>query len=305
VSEHKPAAGPADAAAPVCYRHPTRETYIRCNRCDRPICPECMVSASVGFQCPECVNEGRRSARQVRTVFGGKVYQRPGLVTTVLVGFCVAAYLVQVAVPSTTGRFEMFGLAVASGEWWRLLTAGFLHLSLVHIGFNMWGLWVLGRPLEAMLGRVRFGALYGVSLLAGSTVSYLFANPQGASVGASGAIFGLAGGMIVVAKRMSWNLSWLVGIVALNFLLPFAISNIDWHAHVGGLVAGIIVTAGFVYPPRRYRIVAAVAVVAVVCAVSVGLTTQRTQQIRQDPGYASVFQLGGRITGDGDFRPFP
>jgi membrane associated rhomboid family serine protease len=308
VSEPAPppgAHGPADAVAPVCYRHPTRETYIRCNRCDRPICPECMVSAAVGFQCPECVAEGRKTVREPRTVFGGKVYARPGLVTTTLVGLCVAAYVVQVAVPSTTGKGEMFGLAVASGQWWRLITAGFLHLSLVHILFNMWGLWVLGKPLEARLGRVRFGVLYAVSLFAGSTVSYVFANPQGASVGASGAIFGLAGGMIVMAKRMQWNLSWLVGIVALNFLLPFVVANIDWHAHVGGLVAGMIVTAAFVYPPPRLRVVSAVVVVAVVMAVCVGLVAHRTQQIRQDPRYASVFQLGGVITGDGDFRPFP
>jgi membrane associated rhomboid family serine protease len=305
VSEPAPTAGPADAAAPVCYRHPTRETYIRCNRCERPICPECMVSAAVGFQCPECVQEGRRSVREVRTVFGGKVYASPGLVSRVIVGVCVASYVLQIAVPSLTGRFEMFGLAVASGEWWRLITAGFLHLGVVHILFNMWGLWVLGRPLESLLGRARFAALYAVALLAGSTVSYLFANPLGASVGASGAIFGLAGGMIVVAKRMRWNLNWLVGIVALNFLLPFAIPNIDWHAHVGGLVAGMLVTAGFVYPPRRWRIVAAVAVVVVVSAVSVGVVAHRTQQIREAPEYASVFQLGGGISGESDFRPFP
>ena len=305
MSEPAPRAGAADAVAPVCYRHPTRETHIRCARCDRPICPECMVSASVGFQCPECVQEGRRTVRQVRTVFGGKVYERPGLVTTVIVGLCVAAYVLQIAIPSLTGRFEMFGLAVASGEWWRLFTAGFLHLSVLHILFNMWGLWVLGRPLESMLGRARFAVLYAVSLFVGSTVSYVFASPQGASVGASGAIFGLAGGMIVVAKRMHWNLNWLVGIVALNFLLPFMVPDIDWHAHVGGLVAGLIVTAAFVYPPRTYRIAAAVAVVLVVSALSVGLVVHRSQQIRQDPQFASVFQLGGGFTGDGDFRPFP
>jgi len=303
VSEAWPTAGSADAVAPVCYRHPTRETYIRCTRCDRPICPECMVSASVGFQCPECVAQGRQTVRPTRTVFGGKVHAQPGLATSVLVTVCVVVWLAQIAIPSLTGHLEIYGLAVASGQWYRLVTAAFLHLSIVHILFNMWGLWVLGRPLEAMLGRIRFVSLYFTALIAGSTASYLFSDPLGAAAGASGAIFGLAGGLIVVARRMNWNFSWLVGIVALNFLLPFMVANIDWHAHVGGFLAGLAVTAAFTYPPKPSRVAVSVVAVVVLLAGCLGLVAHRTQQIRDDPTYGSVFQLGGTFPDAGNFRP--
>jgi membrane associated rhomboid family serine protease len=211
--------------------------------------------------------------------------------------------VLQIAIPSLTGNLEIYGLAVASGQWWRLVTAGFAHLSVIHILFNMWGLWVLGRPLETLLGRIRFVALYFTALVAGSTASYLFANPLGAAAGASGAIFGLAGGLIVVARRMNWNFSWLVGIVALNFLLPFMVANIDWHAHVGGFLAGLAVTAAFTYPPRASRVAVSVVAVVVVLTSSIGLVVHRTQQIRQDPAYSSVFQLGGTFPDAGDFRP--
>jgi membrane associated rhomboid family serine protease len=264
-----------------------------------------MTSAAVGFQCPECVQEGRKSVREGRTVFGGKVHKNQGLVTTILVVTCVVIWIFQIAVPSLTGRFDVYGLAIASGQWYRLLTAGFLHLSTLHILFNMWALWVLGRPLEEMLGRIRFTSLYFTSLLAGTTASYLFLDPQNSSAGASGAIFGLAAGLIVVARRMDWNLSWLVGIVVLNFLLAFIDTGIDWHAHIGGFVAGLIVTSVFVYTPQPQRVVASVLVVAVVVAVCVGLVSHRTQEIRNIPSNAVVFQLGGSFPAGRDFRPFP
>jgi len=262
-----------------------------------------MVSASVGFQCPECVAQGQQTVRRTRTVFGGKVHHNPGLVTSILVGVCVLVWLAQIAVPSLTGRLDIYGLAVASGQWYRLITAGFLHLSVVHILFNMWALWVLGRPLEAILGRIRFVTLYFTALVAGSTASYLFSDPLGAAAGASGAMFGLAGGLIVVARRMSWNFSWLVGIVALNFLLPFTQANIDWHAHVGGFLAGLVVTAAFTYPPAKYRTTVSIVTVVVVLAVCAGLVIYRTSQIRQDPAYSSVFQVGGTFPDPGDYRP--
>jgi len=303
VSEVASSAGPDDTVAPVCYRHTSRETYIRCARCERPICPECMVSASVGFQCPECVDAGRRSVRTTRTVFGGKVHARSDLVTTILVGACVGMWILQIAVPSLTGNLENYGLAVASGQWWRLVTAGFLHLSITHILFNMWALWVLGRPLEAMLGRLRFVTLYFTALVAGSTASYLFAGPDGSSAGASGAIFGMAGGLIVLARRMSWNVSWLIGIVALNFLLPFVVPDIDWHAHVGGLLAGLVVTAAFTYPPTAYRTAVSVLTVVLVVGLCVGLVAHRTHKIRNDPTYVSVFQSGGSFPNGPNLQP--
>jgi membrane associated rhomboid family serine protease len=302
VTEPQPLAGPPEGTAPVCYRHPDRETYIRCARCDKPICPDCMVSAAVGFQCPDCVAEGRRTQRPVRTVVGGAVHARSDLITTALIGSCVVTFALQVLIPSFTSRFWMQGVEVAAGQWYRLVTAGFLHVSVIHIGFNMWALWVVGRPLEAMLGRVRFVALYFVSLLAGSATSYLFGSPVTPSLGASGAIFGLFGGMIVVARRMHWNLGGLVTIVAINLALPFFSSGIDWHAHVGGLVAGAAATAAMVYAPPSVRVAASVGACVLLVAVSVVLVGVRTQQICNDPTYAGVCAPGAVLPGQ-NFRP--
>ena len=210
--------------------------------------------------------------------------------------------MLQLAIPSFTSMFWMLGVDVAAGQYYRLITSGFLHVSVVHILFNMWALWVVGRPLESMLGRSRFLALYFVSLLAGSTASYMFGDPLTPSLGASGAIFGLFGGMLVVARRMNWSLGGLVAIVVINLALPFFMANVDWHAHVGGLVAGTAMTAAMAFAPRRARVwapvVACVALVAV-CAVLVGV---RTQQIKDNSLYAPYVVPGVEIQ-EPDFRP--
>jgi membrane associated rhomboid family serine protease len=302
VTEQQPLPGPTDGVPPVCYRHPDRETYVRCARCDKPICPDCMVSAAVGFQCPDCVAEGRNTQRPVRTVFGGEVHARSDIVTTALVASCVIAFALQVAIPSFTSMFWMRGVNVAAGQWYRLITAGFLHVSVVHILFNMWALWVVGRPLESMLGRTRFIGLYFVSLLAGSTASYLFGDPITPSLGASGAIFGLFGGMLVVARRMRWSLGGLVAIVAINLALPFFMSSVDWHAHVGGLLAGTATTAAMAFAPRTARVGASVGVCVVLVAVCAVLVGVRTQQIKSNPEFAPAFQSGVEIQ-EPDFRP--
>ncbi len=298
MTEPYPAPGPTDGVPPVCYRHADRETHIRCSRCDKPICPDCMVSAAVGFQCPDCVAEGAKTQRPVKTVFGGSVHRRQDIVTTVLVASCVVTFALQVAIPSFTSMFWMRGINVAAGQWYRLITSGFLHISVVHILFNMWALWVVGRPLEALLGRTRFTALYFVSLLGGSTASYLFGDPLTPSLGASGAIFGLFGGMLVVARRMRWNLGGLVAIVAINLALPFFMANVDWHAHVGGLVAGTATTAAMAFTPQSWRVWASVGVCAVLVAVCAVLVGVRTQQIRTELGVTPRTEIPSQ-----DFRP--
>ena len=269
-------------AAPSCYRHPGRETYIRCGRCDRPICPDCMISAAVGFQCPECVAAGT-AGREPRTVFGGKVEQAPGRVSLVIIGTCVAAFVAQSTVTGFTARFALLPIAVADGQWWRLVTAGFLHGGFFHLALNMVALWVVGPSLEAALGRARFVALYGTALLAGSTASYLFNEPAVYSLGASGAIFGLFGATIVILRRLRRDVGAFVGIVLVNLLLPLFFPNIDWRAHVGGLVAGVVVTAVFVYAPRERRAAASVAVVGAVLVCCVLLVGWRTAAIREAP----------------------
>ncbi len=270
---------------PVCYRHPGRETYISCTRCERPICPDCMVSAAVGFQCPECVRAGATAVREGRTRFGGRVHRDQAVVTKTLIGLCLAAFVAQVTLPWFTARMALLGVGVAGDQWWRLVTAGFLHGSLMHLAFNMLALWVVGPNLEAVLGRTRFLALYLTSLVAGSAVSYAFSSPLGYSLGASGAVFGLFGATIVVLRRMRRDAGPFVGIVAINLLLPLLVPNIDWRAHVGGLVAGAVVAAVLVYAPRQVWRPSAVGVVAVLLAVSGLVVVQRSADIRDDPRF--------------------
>jgi membrane associated rhomboid family serine protease len=294
----------AAATVPTCYRHPDRETYIRCSRCDKAICPECMVNAAVGFQCPDCVAEGRRTQRPVRTVFGGDVHRRTNTVTIGIVIACVAVFGLQLAVPTFTGDFSLIGLDVAAGQWYRLITCGFLHVSVLHILFNMWALWVVGPLLEGVFGRIRFTALYFVSLLCGSAASYLFGDPRVAALGASGAIFGLFGALFVVARRMRWNAGGIVALIVINLLLPFFMPNIDWHAHVGGLVGGAAAAAVMAYAPQRWRRQAAVAVSAVLVLVSVAVVGVRTTQLRDSPVWGpQVEQIQQQGSDEGNFRP--
>ena len=273
----------AAATAPMCYRHPDRETYIRCARCDKPICPECMVSAAVGFQCPDCVAEGRRTQRPVKTVFGGEVHARGNVVTISIIVACVAAFGLQFALPGFTMKFALIGVDVADGQWYRLITSGFLHVSVLHILFNMWALWVVGPPLEGVFGRLRFAAIYFVSLLAGSATSYLFGNPSIPAMGASGAIFGLFGALFVVARRMRWNAGGIAALILVNLLLPFWMPNIDWHAHVGGLVAGASAAAVMAYAPQRSRRIVSIGVCLVLVGISVALVETRTAQLTNNP----------------------
>ena len=279
----------ADASGtPVCYRHPDRETYIRCQRCGRPICPEDMHPASVGFQCPECIREGNASIRQPRTVLGGGIHSRPGLVTEVVIGLCVLAFAAQQFVPDFGSRLELFGgfrgggavvggdAGVAGGEVWRLLTAGFLHAGLIHLGVNMFSLWVLGRPLEAALGRLRFVGLYLAGLLGSSAVAYLLTPPNVAVVGASGAIFALLGALFVLGRRLGLDTRSLTGLLVINLVISFAVPGISWQAHVGGLVSGALVAGGLSLAARRRTPLLGLAGYAVVAALVVVVVTART-----------------------------
>ncbi|RBM05593.1 rhomboid family intramembrane serine protease [Streptomyces sp. PT12] len=281
-----------------CYRHPDRETGIRCSRCDRPICPSCMISAPVGYQCPECVQGGAAAARAAapRTVAGGVVAAgNPRLVTLVLLSLNVAVFLGVLLAIDVFGivddrlevrtDFAMLGYAfdvqsftwvgVADGEWYRMLTAAFLHEELWHLAFNMLGLWFLGPALEAALGRARFLALYLISALAGSTLSYLLAAQNQPSLGASGAIFGLFGATAVLARRVRADLRSIGVLLGINLLITFVWADqIAWQAHLGGLAAGAVVAYAMVNAPRERRTTIQVAtcvgllvVMGVACAV--------------------------------------
>lgn len=265
---------------PTCFRHPDRETYVRCTRCDRPICPDCMRDAAVGFQCVECVREGSRSTPQPRTVFGGRLAVG-ARVTWAIVGINIAMYVLQQVVPGLTYRLSMQPAAVAYGEWWRLVTAAFLHApwSLFHILFNTWALVILGPPLEAALGRLRFVVLYLLSALGGSVLAYLFAYPLTQGIGASGAIFGLFGATFVVARRLRLDTRWIVILLAINLVITFVVPNIDWRAHLGGLATGFAVAAAFAYAPRAHRALVQVSACVAVAAVFGLLLAVRTFQL--------------------------
>ncbi|MEV0180365.1 rhomboid family intramembrane serine protease [Streptomyces sp. NPDC050625] len=280
---------------PVCYRHPDRETGVHCTRCERPICPECMVSASVGFQCPECVRTGSGTghspaASRPRTVAGGTVSADPRLVTKVLIGLNLAFFLVQLAVGDRfTDRFDLIGQAyvpllgsvqgIAHGQVYRLLTAMFLHASFIHILFNMLSLWWIGGPLEAALGRARYLALYFVSGLAGSALSYLLAAPNQPSLGASGAIFGLFGATAVLMRRLNYDMRPVIALLVINLIFTFSWSGIAWQAHIGGLVAGLVCGYAMVHAPRRHRNLIQYGTCALFLVAVVVLTLLRTAQL--------------------------
>ncbi|MGE3835502.1 MAG: rhomboid family intramembrane serine protease, partial [Acidimicrobiia bacterium] len=211
-----------------CYRHPDRAAGVRCRRCERPICPDCMVTAPVGFQCPSCV----KGAPAVRTMRSLQAASRP-IVSSVLVAVNLALFVPTLGDNRLIGDLGLFGPAVAAGEWWRLVTSGFMHVNLVHVGFNCLLLWQLGGLLEPALGRVRFALLYTVALLAGA-VGVLLLDPLALTAGASGAVFGLMGAAVIGLRQRGINpmQSGLGGLLIVNLVLTFAVPGISIGGHL-------------------------------------------------------------------------
>jgi len=252
------------ASAPVCYRHQGRETYLRCHRCERSICTDCMIPAAVGHQCPECVRGGAKTVRQARTVGGGRVHARQGVVTIALISVNVVMFgLQQLIGAAFTARLELLAIAgssaatpsavnigVANGEWYRLVTAMFVHENIAHIGLNMLSLWWIGVPVEARLGRLRYFLTYMVCGVGASAVSFAFMGRYDASLGASGAIFGLLGVLAVMAYREKLDMRPILIVIVLNLAFSFGVAGIDWHDHLGGLGCGLLMGAAFAFAPR-------------------------------------------------------
>lgn len=239
-----------------------------------------MVAAPVGFQCPVCVAEAQQRVRPVRTALGGVARAEPYRATQVLIGINVVVYVLTLLTSSQLILdYGMFGAAVAAGEWWRLLTAPFLHAGLWHVGLNMLALWILGGLLEPLLGRWRFVSVYLVSALAGAVASYSLTNPGIISVGASGAVFGLLGATIVALRRLDRDVSGVLVLLGINVVLGFVLPNIDWRAHLGGLLAGMVLTATMVAVPRKYGVASAWAATAGVVVVLAAITAWRTDAL--------------------------
>jgi membrane associated rhomboid family serine protease len=261
-------ADPSSPPVPTCYRHPGRETYVRCTRCDRYICPECMRDAAVGHQCPECVAEGHKSVRAPRTAMGARVGSGTPVVTYSLIGICVLAYLAELASTEVVRDFMMVGvgmggdgalIGVAEGQWYRLFTSMFLHqpprggsFGITHILFNMWALWAVGPALEQALGRWRFLALYVLAGLGGSVLLYLV-DPLSAAVGASGAIFGLFGAFFVIGRKLGGQVGPIVFLLVINLVITFAVPGISWQGHIGGLAVGAALAVAYAYAPKTRR----------------------------------------------------
>jgi len=277
----------APAAPPTCYRHPGRETHIRCTRCQRSICPDCMISAAVGFQCPNCVREGSKDVRAPRTRLGGKVQTNSEIVTRVLIAINVGVFILAwLGGPALQERLMLIGrgfsanagglVGVANGEWYRLLTAMFLHVGLLHLALNMAALWIFGTQLERQLGRTRYLSLYLLSGLSGSAVSYAFNQPNQPSLGASGAVFGLVGAALVIGRKLRYDVSVLAVFLVLNLVIGFSVSGIDWRAHLGGLAAGMTMGAAYAYAPPKQRTAVHVATAVGLAVAIVAIVAWRT-----------------------------
>ncbi|MFJ8543170.1 rhomboid family intramembrane serine protease [Streptomyces sp. NPDC093586] len=274
-----------ESTVPTCYRHPAVECHVRCIRCDRSLCPDCMREAAVGHHCPECVKEGARSVRQARTIAGGRVSTTP-VVTYALFGLNVLAYLGELVRPEIVDRFSMVGArlagpdgthypgegpylvsgplrteGVAGGEWERLLTGAFLHQSpfqgafgILHITLNMVALWQSGRVVELMLGRVRFALLYLLSALGGSVLELVLADPGQSSVGASGAVFGVGAAYYVLHRRLGADTAPVNRFMVLLLLwLVVSAGFTSWQGHAGGLLVGGALAVAYAYAPRDGR----------------------------------------------------
>lgn len=257
------------ASVSTCYRHPDQPAGVICQRCDRPICPRCMHQASVGFHCPECTKAGKQQVYQGI----GSLRTKPVL-TQVLIGVNVAVFLLGVALSGSgafggdsgdlhidygliakfhQGPFVIPGYGVGEGQWYRMVTSGFLHYGVIHLLMNMYALWILGAAVEQLGGRARFGAIYGASLIGGS-LGALVLSPGSLTAGASGAIFGLMGAILLAhrAQGIPFRNSPLLPVLVINALFTLGIPGISIGGHGGGFLAGA--AAGWIlldYGSRR------------------------------------------------------
>lgn len=259
----------------TCYRHPSRETGVSCSNCGRPICPDCMTTTPVGMRCPECARQ-RTKVKRMRDI--SSVPQ----VTYALIAMNVVAFLAEGGSLSLNGEASgsvltkgallgssedphLIGQGVAHGQLWRIVTGGFLHANLLHIGFNMWVLYYLGTMLEPALGRMKFGLLYAVSLLAGA-LGALLVSPHVITVGASGAVFGLMGAAAVEmrARQIPLMQSGVGMLILINLVISFTLPGISWGGHVGGLIGGGLAALALQVGERRRAQTLAIAACAAI-----------------------------------------
>lgn len=251
-----------------CYRHPSRAAYVRCQRCGRPVCPECQIPAAVGVQCPDCVRQAVRQMPRTRSALGAPISDGAPVVTITMIGLCVIAFVAQLATGVTGGRVTQELIMAPMLAWhepWRMITGAFLHGGVMHLLLNMYALWVVGSFMEQVLGRSRLVALYLGSALGGNAMVLIYFRlfdftPQtgmSGTLGASGAVFGLFAATLIAGRRLGGNMSGIVAVIGINLVLSFTISGISWQGHIGGLVAGGLMALIYVHaPPSRRELVA-------------------------------------------------
>jgi membrane associated rhomboid family serine protease len=302
--------------AAACYRHPDRPTYIACQRCGNPICGDCMISAAVGFQCPDCVRQGAKQTRAHQGPYGGERSSNPAITTMVLLGVNVAvwlaitvtggsnSWLVHKLALTSGGYCGVVGAAdkyypdalnqaacelipkglwmpggVASGEWWQVITSAFTHVEVLHLGMNMLALWFLGPMLERVLGRIWFLTVYLISALAGSATVMWFSDPTTMTLGASGAVFGLIGALLVITFKTGGDMRTVLIWLGINLVFTFTNSGISWQGHIGGLLGGLISVSIIAFAPRRNREVVQLSSLAVFTLVVIVAIIARTLQL--------------------------
>ncbi|MGH2736189.1 MAG: rhomboid family intramembrane serine protease [Actinomycetota bacterium] len=266
-----------------CVGHPDRPTKLRCSRCDRPICGQCAIPASVGQHCPWCVAEARKSHPKVRTAMQASA---PGV--RAIIGLNVVAWVAQLIASFTatqqidpvTLRFALIPPEIANGEWWRLITSMFLHATtgpflLLHILFNCYILYIYGPEVEKVFGTRKFLTMYLAAGFLGSAFSYAFGPFIKVGLGASGAVFGMVGVLIayLFSRRSSAlvteYLRSLVFFVGINLVFGFIVAGIDNFAHIGGLVAGL--GLGFVYDLAQRRNAPVLEILATLALIGAGV----------------------------------
>ncbi len=274
---HDQAPEGGDGGEARCYGHPGTTATLRCSRCERPICGRCAIPAAVGQHCPECVAEARKGQRKVRSAM---LVTAP--VTVGIIAVTVIFFIAQQLLPGLTRSLALFPPAIHSGEWYRLFTPMLLHGGILHIGFNMYALWIFGPSLEEVFGRLRYLAFYVITGFVASATSYAFGPANILGVGASGAIFGVVGVLVVYLYRrrsqqfVASYLRQLWFILAINLVLGLAVPGIDIRAHLGGFAAGLLMGFGFDKPNLATKNGLQLLTTVVVVAIGIALVVWRS-----------------------------
>lgn len=281
-------------SAPPCVNHPDRAASVVCGHCDRPICTDCMHQAAVGWQCPSCVSAGAKKTRVIRP-FAGSNSNRTGIVgstnpTPVVIGLvavCVVIFVVSgFGKANVIDRFGMWPYGVHYGhQYYRIFDSIFLHIDFLHIAFNMVTLLIVGPAVEVMLGKSRFLVLFLLTGIGGNVLSYLIAPVNGISAGASGAIFGVMGAYVVLALIRRKPMGPVVALIVINLVIGFT-GNIEWQAHIGGLVTGAVLALAYQYASTLRQMAGEVAVSVGASAATLGVLAVLVLCIA--PGHVNV-----------------